>query len=253
MIDSAASTSRFSRSLLPPIFPVLAVVGLLLALLLYRQTFREATIDLTIGRAAAERRALEFLAAQGVAIDQRWRSSSFRTETIAQDYMIASSGLAELQSLAQQDLKFAGWHVRLFTPLDPEEWSVDVSGRTGRIMSYQHVIKEEAPGATISISAAEQLALEALAARPGGGPAPGELRLLARRVTRQPNRTDQVFTWERPALRRGDATYRYTVTVAGDQVGRIDEYSHIPESWQRLARWHFRRGALLNTIGWTAA
>lgn len=253
MIERRATAPWRFWNLLPPIFPILAAAGLIITLLLYRETFREATIDLSIGRATAEQRALEFLAAQGVSAGQRWRSSSFQTDTTAQDYLIASAGLDELEALAQQDLKFASWHVRLFTPLDPVEWSVDVSSRTGRVLSYQHVLKEETPGATLSITSAEQLALEALAARPGGGPAPGELRLLARRVTRQPNRTDQAFTWERPALKRGDATYRYSVTIAGDQVGRIDEYYNIPESWSRLARWHARRGALLNTIGWTAA
>jgi len=252
MVKHPAATRFRAQSLLPLIFPILAAVGLLIALLLYRQTFREATINLSVGRADAEQRALEFLARQGVQAGERWRSSSFQTDTNAQDYLIASAGLNELDALAKQDLKFASWHVRLLTPLDPQEWSVDVSSRTGRIVSYQHIVKEEAPGATISITQAEQLALQALAARPGGGPAPSDLRLLARRVTRQPNRTDQAFTWERPALQRGDATYRYTVTILGDQLGRIDEYYNIPESWNRLARWHARRGALLNLLGWTA-
>jgi hypothetical protein len=252
MVKNTAATRFRSPSLLPLIFPTLAVAGLLIALLLYRQTFREATIDLSIGRADAERRALEFLASQGVIAGERWRSSSFQTDTTAQDYLIASTGLAELDALAKQDLKLANWHVRLLTPLDPEEWSVDVSSRTGRILSYQHVVKEEAAGATIPITQAQQLALQALAARPGGEPAPSELRLLARRTTRQPNRTDHAFTWERPALQRADATYRYTVTILGDQIGRFDEYYNIPESWNRLVRWHGRRGALLNLIGWTA-
>ena len=250
---SISSAARLAKTaFLPPIFPILAAAGLIIALLLYRETFREATIDLTIGRAEAEQRALEFLAGQGVPAGQRWRSSSFQTDTTAQDYLIATSGLAELDALARQDLKLASWHVRLFTPLDPEEWSVDVSSRTGRILSFQHIVKEEAPGASIPSGAAEQLALRALVVRPGGGPAPADLRLLARRVTHQPNRTDQSFTWERPALQRGDATYRYTVTIIGDQVGQIGEFYNIPESWRRLARWHLRRGALLNTIGWTA-
>ena len=252
MVHDVTVPRPITARLLPPIFPILAAAGLLIALLLYRQTFREATIDLSITRADAEQRALEFLADQGVAIGERWHSSNFRTDTAAQDYLIASAGLAELDALAKQDLKFASWHVRLLTPLDPEEWSVDVSSRTGRIVSYQHIVKEEAPGATIPITQAEQLALRALTARPGGGPAPSDLRLLSGRVTRQPNRTDQAFTWERPALQRGDATYRYTVTILGNQVGQINEYYNIPESWQRLARWHSRRGALLSLIGWTA-
>src|SRR5215211_4912037 len=212
MVHDATAPHPTPTRPLPPIFPILAAAGLLIALLLYRQTFREATIDLSIGRAAAEQRALELLAGQGVAVGERWHNSSFRTDTTAQDYLIASASLAELDALAQQDLKFASWHVRLLTPLDPEEWSVDVSSRTGRIMSYQHSVKEEAPGASIPITQAEQLALAALAARPGGGPAAGDLKLLARQTMRQPNRTDQIFTWERPAIRRGDATYRYTVT-----------------------------------------
>jgi len=204
-----------------------------------RKVWRKSNRAISRPAADAEQRALEFLADQGVVIGERWRSSNFRTDTVAQDYLIASAGLAELDALAKQDLKFASWHVRLLTPLDPEEWSVDVSSRTGRIVSYQHIVKEEAPGATIPITQAEQLALQALTARPGGGPAPSDLRLLSGRVTRQPNRTDQAFTWERPALQRGDATYRYTVTILGDQVGRIDEYYNIPEGWQQLGDSNF--------------
>src|SRR5438477_6829685 len=185
MVHDLTAPRPTTMRLLPPLFPILAAAGLLIALLLYRQTFREATIDLSVGRADAEQRALEFLASQGMAADERWRSSSFQTDTTAQDYLISSAGLAELDALAKQDLKFASWHVRLLTPLDPEEWSVDVSSRTGRILSYQHVVKEEAPGATIPITQAKQLALQALAARPGGGPAPSDLKLLAGRVTRQ--------------------------------------------------------------------
>jgi hypothetical protein len=253
MVSTTSRARPTTRRLLPLIFPTLALAGLMLALLLYRETFREATIDLRLGRAEAEARALAFLASQGVVAGERWRSASFQTDTTAQDYLIDSSGLAELDALAQRDLKLSNWRVRLFAPLDPEEWSVEVSSRTGRILSYQHTIKEEAPGATIPIAQAEQLALQALATRPGGGPAPDELRLLARRVIRQPNRTDQAFTWERPELRRGEATYRYGVTIYGDQLGRFDEYYFVPESWHRQARWHYRRGALLNTIGWTAS
>ena len=152
MVDQSTATRPTTARLLPLIFPIFAAAGILIALLLYRQTFREATIDLSIGRADAEQRALEFLASQGVAAGERWRSSSFQTDTTAQDYLIASAGLAELDALAKQDLKFASWHVRLLTPLDPEEWSVDVSSRTGRILSYQHVVKEEAHGATIPIT-----------------------------------------------------------------------------------------------------
>src|SRR3954447_6391990 len=184
MVKNPAAPRPPPARLLPLIFPLLAAVGLLIALLLYRQTFREATIDLSIGRADAEQRALAFLSSQGVAAGERWRSSSFQTDTTTQDYLIASAGLAELDALAKQDLKFAGWHVRLLTPLDPEEWSVDVSSRTGRILSYQHVVKEEAPGATIPITQSEQLALQALAARPGGGPVQSDLHLLARQTTR---------------------------------------------------------------------
>src|SRR5881394_1997796 len=110
MIVNHTSTPPASQRLLPPIFPILAAAGLLIALLLYRQTFREATIDLSVGRVAAEQRALEFLAGQGVVGGDRRHSASFRTDTTAQDYLIASSGLAELDALAQQDLKFASWH-----------------------------------------------------------------------------------------------------------------------------------------------
>ena len=90
MVDQSTTPRPTTARLLPLIFPIFAAAGLLIALLLYRQTFREATIDLSIGRAAAEQRALEFLANQGVVAGERWRSSSFQTDTTAQDYLIAS-------------------------------------------------------------------------------------------------------------------------------------------------------------------
>jgi hypothetical protein len=90
MGDTTSAARSTTPRLLPPIFPLLAAAGLLVAFLLYRQTFREATIDLTVGRAAAEERALAFLTSQSVAAGARWRSASFQTDTSAQDYLIAS-------------------------------------------------------------------------------------------------------------------------------------------------------------------
>ncbi|GIV96460.1 MAG: hypothetical protein KatS3mg057_1117 [Herpetosiphonaceae bacterium] len=236
--------------LLPRLFLALTCVGLLITALLAPRTFPAALIDLSIGRVEAQERALAFLRERGARLEEGWQTTGFAAQTTAQDYLLAVGGFSELEALSKRDLNLAHWRVRLFRPLEPEEWSVTVSSRTGRVIGFEHIIPAEAPGATLSYTDAQQLALQALAARPGADLIPSELRLLAHRVIRQPNRTDHTFIWEQPALRRGEASYRYTATVHGDAIGSLAEYYHIPESWSRLERWHMRRGALLNSIGW---
>jgi hypothetical protein len=243
-MNISASPAHDSR-LLHPLYLVLAVAGVVIALLLTGETFPAATIDLTVGRQEAEERALAFLAERGVTPDGRWRAVSFATDR-AQDYLTAAVGLEGLQALSEQDLNLARWRVRLFTPLDPEEWSVEVSSRTGRIVGFRHTLREEAPGASLDYFAARERALAALP-----GSLVPDLRLVGYTRTERPARADHRFVWEQPALQRGEATYRYAVTVQGDAAGAREEYYQLPASWDRQASWHLRRGVLLSWVGWT--
>jgi len=47
------------------------------------------------------------------------------------------------------------------------------------------------------------------------------------------NRTDHTFTWERTDLLDTDATYRYEITIQGNEFGEFREFLKIPEAWSR--------------------
>ena len=51
-------------------------------------------------------------------------------------------------------------------------------------------------------------------------------------VTR-PKRSDWVFVDEKPGFRMGEATVRYSTTVAGGEVTGFREFVHVPEAWSR--------------------
>jgi hypothetical protein len=52
--------------------------------------------------------------------------------------------------------------------------------------------------------------------------------------TTQPKRVDHTFTWKKKTFDVGDpdATYRATITVAGNEVSGYDEFLDIPQAWQ---------------------
>lgn len=231
--------------LLPVIFPVLALIGIVLLVLFGAESTPTASVDLTIKREDAQRIAAEFLRTRGDDPAQRWSTVSYQFATEAQSYLLRETGRATLNQRAEADLDLAHWQVRFWRPLDADEWTVSVSSRTGRISGYAHTIRAEQLGATLPITAAQRLAEQAL-------PIPVEqLSLVARASNTQPERVDHLFTWERTDLRDAEARYRYSVRVQGDQVGSVDEYYWLPDSWGREGAWQARRGALLSTIGWT--
>jgi membrane protease YdiL (CAAX protease family) len=231
--------------LLPLIFPLLAVLGIVLMIVFAAESTPTAAIDLSVGRAEAQRIAAEFLRRQGDDPAARWSTVSYQFDSDAQSYLLREAGRATLNERAQADLDLAHWQVRFWRPLDPDEWIVSVSSATGRVSGYAHTIRAEQPGATLAITAAEQLAAQALPVPPS------QLTLIARTTTTQPERADHVLTWERRDLRDGEARYRYSVRVQGDQIGLIDEYYWLPDSWWRESAWQGRRGVLLSTVGWT--
>ena len=104
---------------------------------------------------------------------------------------------------------------------------------SGRIVKYDQILEEGAPGAHLSrieaLERVEQFLRDTL-----NKPLEAYtfLREEANSFTR-PNRTDWSFTWERSGFRAQDAPYRLRVTLQGDRIGGYEEFLKVPEAWQR--------------------
>ncbi len=236
-----------TRPLLPLLVVLLALAGVGLMLKFALESTPLGVVDLSVSRAQAGQIAADFLRAQGDDPSARWSTTNFSFDSNAQSFIVREAGRPTLEQRAAADLDFAHWRVRFWNPLNPDQWEIDISSRTGRITGFRHRLPDEQAGATLSITAAQTLAEQAL-------PVPlSALELQSRASVTQPERMDYVFVWRRPALAIGAAEYRYAVRVQGDQIGGQDEYYWLPESWWQEAAWQGRRGALLATVGWSLA
>ena len=234
-----------TRPLLPLFFVLLAVAGVALIVTFALESTPTAAVNLTIKRDQAGVIAADFIRSQGDDPAARWSTISYSFDSNSQSYLLRETDRERLNERANADLDLAHWNVRFWTPLHPDEWSVAVSSRTGRIVGYSHAIRAEQAGATLPITAAQRLAESALPV------SVAQLKLIERVAETQPARVDHRFTWERTDILDNEARYRYTVRVQGDVVGAVDEYYWLPESWWREGAWQARRGALLSTVGWT--
>jgi hypothetical protein len=123
--------------------------------------------------------------------------------------------------------------VRYYRPLEKEEIHVNVHPETGRVVSFDHQLPEDQPGADITPDAARVLASAFLASR---GFDVSRLELKESTSERKKARRDHTLVWEAsPGDPRNldEAHYRIRVQVAGDQIGAIAPFWKLPESYER--------------------
>ncbi len=193
----------------------------------YDKAFPQASIKLVLSKEEITRRAQQFLEQRGL------KTTGFRELTIfdpdddARLYLERELGLERANQLMQRDVSIWRWRARWFRPPEQEELLV-YSSPDGRITGLEHVIPEAAAGARLTHDQAFKIAqdfLQSMTTLPG--------HIVEDRLEQRPNRNDYLFTWEQDGFRAKDATYRRTVVVLGNAVGRYLEFLHVPESWKR--------------------
>ncbi len=193
----------------------------------YAQAFPQASLDLTVSKAQITERASEFAREQG------WSTAGFRSITVfdpddnARLYLERELGLDEANGLMRSRVSVWRWRVRWFRPPEREEFVVYLSP-DGAIAGFNHVIAEAAAGARLSPGEARNIAARFISSRTSQ-----PLRLVEDHLEQKPNRYDYSFTWEDEGFHAKAATYRRTVVVQGDRIGRYAEFLYIPEAWTR--------------------
>ena len=232
-LESRASKRLDARDVrLLALWLLAALAGVGVAYHYFFQAFPEAAVEFKVTRAQALNRAHAFATAQGAQFDGYESTITFRVDDQQKIYLEREVGLQQANRLMSSEVNVWYWNARFFKPLQKEEFRVGVDP-SGRIVKYDQVLEEGAPGAHLSraeaLERAEQFLRDTLQK-------PLEaytfLREEANSFTR-PNRTDWSFTWERSGFRAQDAPYRLRVTLHGDGIGGYEEFLKVPEAWQR--------------------
>jgi membrane protease YdiL (CAAX protease family) len=208
-----------------------AAIGLTVAWHYFPRAFPEASVNFQISRAEALDRARQFVVSQGGDLTGTRSNIIFDVDDGAKTYLEREVGLQQANRMMATDVSTWYWSVRFFRPLQQEEFSVRLDP-SGRIVGFEHVVKEDAPGARLDRDAA-RAAAEAFASGALGQDLTAYDFLPAEaNSTERPNRRDWSFTWERRGFRAKDAPYRMTVSLEGDRLGEYKEFLKVPEVWQ---------------------
>jgi hypothetical protein len=167
----------------------------------------------------------------------------------ALEYLVERKTLAQSEQIYRQATRLALWRVRYFRPLEKEEYLVFVDPGDGTIFGYRHELPEDAPGATLSPDQARDLAARAVTEH---GYDVGGFELVNSEANQRKARKDYDLVWQaKPGDARnvGDAHYRLTVEIAGDQVVGFSRSFKLPEDWVREHRATHLTNVVLKGIG----
>jgi len=226
----------------------LLVVGALLALRA-PDLSRDVAVEL---RPASARAAAEAFLRERGEDPAGWRfvvtANADPLGATARRYLLEQGGL---EAVRRRIVEVPPWQVRAFRPEDREEWQFGVDDPSARVVRFEHVLREETPGAALPVAEARALAERHLA---GIGLDPAALEFKEGRSEQRPARLDHEFTWKDPARSVGEAEYLVTVSVQGDRVDAEQRRLKLPEAWERARERQtvLRYGLLAVKIGMIA-
>jgi membrane protease YdiL (CAAX protease family) len=208
-----------------------AAIGVSVAWHYFPRAFPEASVNFRVSRGEALDRARQFVVGQGGDLTGMRSTIVFDVDDTAKTYLEREVGLERANQLMASDVSTWYWSVRFFRPLQQEEFAVRLDP-SGRIVGYEHVVKEDAAGAHLDRDAA-RAAAEAFASNAlGENLAAYDFLPAEANSTERPNRRDWRFTWERRGFRAADAPYRMRVSLDGDGLSEYTEFLKVPQAWQ---------------------
>lgn len=165
-------------------------------------------------------------------LETRRSAAQFVSDRHLQNYVeLEAGGLEAFQALIQQAPDTHYWKLRRFSEGQQDELILALSP-SGTPISFNRVIPDQAPGA--ALEEAEARALAEAGARQFLGERFDAYAPLETQTKRQTSgRVDHVFTYEHQSLHIGEARFRLSLRVAGDQLVSVDTYKHIPQAFEQ--------------------
>ena len=209
---------------------LVAAVSLAVGVHYFYRAFPEASIDFRVTRDEAKAQAADFLAARGFDLAAYRHSAIFRYDNQTKTFLERELGLEGATQVIGDPVQLWRWSNRWVQELEKEEFQATVT-TSGELVSFSHLIEEEAPGASLAEAEAHRLAATFLTGELGHDLA--ALDFVEMEDQERPNRIDYTFNWKLRDFAVGDAHYRFYVRIQGDQIGGFGEYLKIPEAWER--------------------
>ena len=209
---------------------LVAAVSLAVGVHYFYQAFPEASIDFRVTRDEAKVQAADFLAARGFDLAAYRHSAIFRYDNQTKTFLERELGLEGATQVIGDPVQLWRWSNRWVRQLEKEEFQATVT-TSGELVSFSHLIEEEASGASLAEAEARRLAETFLTGELGSDLA--ALDFVEAQAQERPNRIDYTFSWKLRDFAVGEAHYRFYVRLQGDQIGGFGEYLKIPEAWER--------------------
>ncbi|MCL4402312.1 MAG: hypothetical protein M1436_06595, partial [Acidobacteria bacterium] len=182
----------------------------------YHRAFPEASIDFRVTRGQAGDIARGFLAQLGDSTSGYREAARFDYDDQAKTFLERELGLEQANRVMGSGVRLWRWSWRWFKPRQKEEFRVDVTPR-GEPVGFAHLIPEVAARPSLSTAQARAAAEAFLASRMGRDTA--ALEFVEGSSVARPARADHVFTWKQRGFDIHGATYRFQVTVLGNEIG----------------------------------
>ena len=209
---------------------LVAAVSLAVGVHYFYRAFPEASIDFRVTRDEAKMQAADFLAARGFDLAAYRHSAIFRYDNQTKTFLERELGLEGATQVIGDPVQLWRWSNRWVRELEKEEFQATVT-TSGELVSFSHLIEEEAPGASLAEAEARRLAATFLTGELGRDLT--ALDFVEAQAQERPNRIDYTFSWKLRDFAVGEAHYRFYVRIQGDQIGGFGEYLKIPEAWER--------------------
>ncbi|TES93754.1 MAG: CPBP family intramembrane metalloprotease [Candidatus Cloacimonadota bacterium] len=209
---------------------VIAVITCIISLRLYNRAFPEASLDFKVTRGEAKIIAEDFLLRMDLDISDYKYASRFRYDNDAKTFLEKELGLEETNRLLKEKIKLWKWSSRWFKPLEKEEFTVDISPG-GELLGFAHLLPEDEGGTSLTEDEAKNISVNFI--KTSFGKSLSELKFVESNRIERPSRVDWTFIWKEKGLDIRGATYRYSISIAGDLVTGYSEYLKIPEKWER--------------------
>lgn len=191
------------------------------------QLFGGLTVEISLSREQAVAEADRLHQQLFPELETHRSAAEFVSDRHLQNYVeLEAGGLEAYQALIQQAPDTHYWKVRRFSEAQHDELIMALSP-SGIPISFNRIIPDQAPGATLEEAEARALA-EAGARRFLGERFDAYAALETNSRSQTSGRVDHTFTYEHQSLQVGAARFRMSLRVAGDQLVTVDTYKHIP-------------------------
>ncbi len=183
----------------------------------------------------AEKTAREYLA--GLGFDVRgYRSTTQpvnRVDENAAQYICSVVGIDGLNIAYEKLTRAAAWQTRFYRPLQKEEFRVNTDPASGTVISFRHLLAEDAAGADLPESRAQRIATSFLN---NCGYKLSQFELKEIKSEKPRRRRDTSLVWEARAGSPGaigEARLRVEADILGDRIGGWTHFIKVPEEWLR--------------------